>query len=58
MWQYIAFYENGCYSVREYYTDLDRYTANPIEPCGETYEELIQDLENMLEDVKRGVNDE
>lgn len=39
------------YDVVEYYGE-HTYTIDGVRPTGETIEELIQDLERMLEDVK------
>lgn len=49
-WKYIAVEEDGAWGIKEKYEDGSE-TLTFIAPIGETKEELIQDLKNMLEDI-------
>lgn len=49
--------ETAIYQVCEIYSSLKAHTG-PVEPLGETPEELKKDLEMMLQDVQRCIDDE
>ena len=54
-WRYVP-YRHECneevwYTVHEEHGEYGY--AGPIDPMGETVEELISDLENMLNDIKK-----
>jgi len=58
-WRYAAVKEDGVWGIKEVYSDPRDgaelgYTINFMTPRGETLEELTQDLEWMLTDVKKG----
>lgn len=56
-WRYtIVMEEEGYYTVGEQYSGLTGYVPQVV-PCGETPEELIQELEMMLQDCRKALKE-
>jgi hypothetical protein len=45
--------DNIYYDIVEMYENPIGWTKNSMSPCGETYEEIIRDLQYMLDDARQ-----
>jgi hypothetical protein len=65
MWNHRVVRRNGCdgtyYSIHEVYYDSQgnpsSCTENPVEPFGETFEELVQDLQRFTQALEKPILD-